>query len=638
MDPILDMLNPEQLKAVIAEDKMILVLAGPGSGKTKTLSHRIARLIRDGVRTNEILAVTFTNKASKEMKKRIIDLVGDPMSQSWIGTFHSVCLRMLVLYGQAVGLRPGFTIIDDKDQTKLVKQAIKDIGIDIDERPDSILSRISFFKNTLVTPQMAMEAKPNDQTGHIYQRYQELLHENNALDFDELQTKAIQLLETHTPTRNHYHQKFRYIFIDEYQDINDAQYRLVQLLRHQDVNVFAVGDDAQSIYRFRSANIKHILNMQREPGINIIKLERNYRSTKKIVQTANAIMKGNSSQISKELWTSNDEGLNIIHYHASDEIDEAEHVAALIRRTMEVEPDRKLSDFTVLYRTNSQSRAFEEVFMTKNIAYQIIGGVSFFQRKEVKDMVAYLRIITNKYDSLALERVINVPKRGIGDTTIGKIVQFSTDKGISFPEGVSRIREVPKISAKTVVAIEEFNKLITTLRVYIQRPGTSISDVIDYIWDHTQYVELLLKDGSEDSMIRIGNLDEFYNMADRYEKSNPDGDVEGFLNSISLFTDQDSIKDTEDMAKLMTAHASKGLEFPIVFVTGMEEGIFPHFRALYDEQELEEERRLYYVAITRSKEKVYLSSSRYRTMRGEAVLQTISRFINEIPSHLITKK
>lgn len=633
MDKILAGLNDVQKRAITTTDKHVLVVAAPGSGKTLLLSRRIAYIIKQGVLPGSILAVTFTNKAAKEMKTRIQRLIGDDINHCWIGTFHGICLRIVAQYSNVLDLNPGFTIIDDKDQIRLVKQAIEDVGGNINDKPDFILNKIGNFKNKLISPQQALEDR--ESIAHVYARYQELLKENNCLDFDEIQTLMVKLLEQNYDIRLRLQRKFRYIAIDEIQDTCDAQFRIIQLLTDKDTHLFSVGDPEQSIFSFRSANIGNVQTMQELYDATVFNMEQNYRSSEAIVRAANAVIENNPREFAKEIWTENPTGLNLVCYAAGDENDEANFVTTIIQATIDKEPTRTNSDFTILYRTNAQSRAIEESLLLKGIPYQLIGNVSFFQRKEVKDMIAYLKVVANKYDSLALTRIINVPKRNIGETTIKKLVAYADQHNILFHEALQAIDNVAKefkISKKTVEAIKDFNNSILKFREFVK--DHSIIELIQLIWHDTQYIDILYSDGTEDSAHRVDNLREFYTLAANHTRQNPHLSIEEFLNSISLFTDQDSIKDTE-VVKLMTVHTSKGLEFPIVFIVGLEDGTFPHFKSIGRTKELEEERRLFYVALTRAEEKVYLSHSKYKSIMGQPTLQAISRFVKEIPENLI---
>lgn len=479
MQQILTGLNDIQRQAIECTDQHILVIAAPGSGKTLLLSRRLAYLIKNRVSPDNILAVTFTNKAAKEMKKRIKKLIGPDVDRCWIGTFHGTCLRMIAQHWQLAGLQPGFTIIDDKDQHKLVVKAMDEVGDDrFHDKPESVINKISLYKNKLITPQEAIENK-DGTIAHIYYRYQELLKENNVLDFDEIQVKAVRLLENHHDLALRYQDKFKFISVDEIQDICDAQFRIIQLLTGPETSLFSVGDTDQGIYSFRSANIENVQRIQETYGATVIRMEQNYRSSQTIVTAANSVIDNNPREFTKEIWTDNKDGLNLICYTANDEQDEAEFVTTLIQKTIEREPTRTLSDFTILYRTNSQSRAMEEVLLTKKMNYQLIGNVSFFQRKEIKDMVAYLKIIVNKYDSLALNRVINVPKRNIGDTTVKKIADYARQNGLSFPEALPMIDEIAKefkIGKKTTESIHGFMNSIEVFRTAVAT--NSIVDLI----------------------------------------------------------------------------------------------------------------------------------------------------------------
>ncbi len=636
---ILQELNKAQSKAALSESKNILVLAGAGSGKTRTLAYRIAHKIYNGVDPSRVLAVTFTNKAANEMRSRLSNLVGNSVRYSWIGTFHGIGVRMLSKFGASVGVQSGFTILDSKDQLKLIKQAMKQVGIEDGYKPEFVADMISKAKNNMVTQQELMEKaikKAEKDVSNAYHRYQELLAENNSLDFDDLIMKPVQLLQSNKNIRGTFQNKFEHILVDEFQDVNSSQNDLLQLLHTENNNLFVVGDISQSIYSFRGSDISHILSLGEHEDTEIVKLEQNYRSTSTIIRAANAVISNNKEQITKELWTENSAGVPIVFHHAEDETDEARLIAALIKRTMKVE-ERNYGDFSILYRTNTQSRAIEEALIQNQIPYQIVGGLAFYDRKEIKDMIAYLRILTNEFDSLALRRIINVPKRGIGDTTIKKIEQFARDAGISFPDALERFDEVPKLSKGTRDKLSGFLDLIKDLREYSNNQENKLTDIITKIWHDTQYVAILIEDGSEESLVRIDNLNELLIVAERYQSESASPTMTSFLSGISLLSDQDQIKDDKDMVKLMTVHTAKGLEFPIVFTVGIEEGIFPHARSFSNPKDMQEERRLFYVAVTRAKDKLYLSGSRLRMIAGMTMEQKISRFINEIPEGLIRR-
>lgn len=640
MTQILDSLNPAQREAVITEENRVLVIAGAGSGKTRTLTHRVAWAIANGIEPSQILAVTFTNKAANEMRNRISHMIGSNADECWIGTFHSICVRILIRHGKQIGVRSGFSILDERDQLKLMKQAMKDVGADGDYKAEAFVSGVSSLKSMITLPDEAIQ---NARTpamkafANTYHRYQELLTSNNALDFDDLILKVVLLLENNADVRKYYTKKFRHVLIDEYQDVNEAQYRLTRALSDETTKLFMVGDDSQSIYGFRGSDITHIINARSEMGASVLKMEQNYRSTSNILSAANALIGKNSTHpdMNKKLWTDNSDGLPLVYYSAEDELDEATFVSTVIESTMKRQPGTKYSDFTVLYRANHQSRPLEVALVEKKIPYQVVGGLAFYQRKEIKDMIAYLRVIQNLDDSLALSRVINVPKRGIGDTTVKKFTDYASKNGISLYEAFNKNDEVEGISKGTAKKIQDFISMLDEFVAYSKSPAFTVTSLLDLIWHKTQYIEILKADGTEESLVRAENMQELYDIAISYHGRHEEPTMEGFLGTISLVSDQDEIEELTDSVKLMTVHTAKGLEFPIVFVVGLEEGIFPHARSLLSEAEIQEERRLCYVALTRAMNKLYLSSARLRSFMGATSEQKVSRFVKEIPKELV---
>lgn len=635
----LEGLNDRQQEAVLATEGPLLVLAGAGSGKTRVLTHRIAYLIEEkDVFPGNILSLTFTNRAAKEMKERISALIG-PMAWSiWAGTFHSICVRILRNEIEKIDYSSNFIIYDTADQKTLIKDCIKEK--DLNEKmfePKAIQGFISSQKNILVDPDKYINDNYNDFRerikGELYALYQKKLKENNALDFDDLIGKTIELFRNHPVVLGYYQEKFKYILVDEYQDTNGAQYELIRLLAHKHKNICVVGDDDQSIYKWRGADIRNILDFEKDySNTKVIKLEQNYRSTKTILDAANDVIRNNMSRKAKRLWTSNEEGTSINLYRAQNEHDEAYYIVKNIKEIVEKE-DRKPSDFAILYRTNAQSRVFEESLMKLNIPYKIVGGLKFYDRKEVKDVIAYLRLIQNPVDNISLKRVINVPKRGIGKKTLEKIEEYSVSKGESMYSAIVDAEEVPGLSHRAITKLKSFASLIGKFIAMSEVLG--VKELIENVIDLTGYVEELERENTIESRTRIENIKEFISVAIDFEVNNEEKALEDFLANISLLSDVDKTEDSDEVVILMTLHSAKGLEFPVVFLSGMEEGIFPISRAMTDEDELEEERRLCYVGITRAKEILYLTHTGVRTLYGRTNYNRASRFVDEIPESLV---
>lgn len=637
---LLSNLNPEQREIVKDTEGYILTLAGAGSGKTRVLTHRIAYLLQEcGIRPWNILAVTFTNKAAKEMKERVVQLVGDIGREVWIGTFHSICVRILSRFGQEIGLQNGrFTIIDEKEQAKILAEAIQVCGFEYDI--DVVSSVISDAKNKLWTPADLMEkaSAPHEKDiANIYIAYEEKKQEMSYLDFDDLIMKTVHLFQVSQVARDHYQHQFKYILTDETQDTNIAQFTLLRILSAHHGNLFAVGDCDQSIYKWRGAQIANILNFQQWfPDMKLYKLEQNYRSTRTIVEASNALILNNQERLEKVSFTYNEEGDPIVVHRADDDAREADFVADVIERTRQVE-GRPYSHFAVLYRTNRQSRAIEAALMQRGIPYQVVNGTSFYERKEIKDIVAYLRAVDNHIDALAFERIINVPRRGIGNTTIQRIQDYANDCGIPFPKALQHIEDIPKINKKTQERIKEFLATIQRFSEYAHSEEFTVVGLIQKILYETGYREMY-ETGKEEDESRLENLEELLNVAAKWDKDNVDGKgLSEFLTETTLVSDVDGMDDESDVVTLMTVHASKGLEFPIVTIVGLEESIFPHGRSLTDNSELEEERRLMYVAMTRAQERLYLSycQRRYEYGNPQPVYNRPSRFLREIPRNLI---
>ncbi len=638
---ILGKLNHEQQKAVLAAEGPVLILAGAGSGKTRVLVHRIAYMIDVlGVNPGNILAITFTNKAAGEMRNRVDNLIGFGADQILVSTFHSFCVRVLRRFGDLLGYTRYFSIYDTDDQLTLMKQIFRARNIDPKMiREKTILASISSAKNELIDPQKYMERNKDyygSKTGVLYEAYQKSLAENNAMDFDDLIMQTVELLETHPEVLEILQDRYRYLMIDEYQDTNTAQFRLVSLLASKYRNLCVVGDDDQSIYRFRGANIRNILGFEKVfPDAQVVRLEQNYRSTKSILNAANEVICHNHGRKDKKLWTENEEGAKVQFRRFENGFGEAEYVANAIREDVD---DRRFSyhDCAVLYRTNAQSRLFEEKFILANIPYRIVGGINFYSRKEIKDIVAYLKTIDNGRDDLAVRRIINIPKRGIGNTTIEKVASYAETEGLSFYEAARESERIPGIAKKTAQKIGTFTSFIEEMKS--GSGERKISDILKDVIKGTGYTEELEAEDTEESRARIENIDELVNKAVQYEESAESPSLSGFLEEIALIADIDETDLDDDRVLLMTLHSAKGLEFPCVYMAGMEEGLFPSRMSIDaddPESEIEEERRLAYVGITRAKKKLTLLSARERMLRGDIVQSPLSRFVREIPREYI---
>ncbi|HHT97240.1 MAG TPA: UvrD-helicase domain-containing protein [Clostridiales bacterium] len=647
---IYDSLNPQQKEAVLHDKGPLLILAGAGSGKTRVLTHRIAYLIEErNVNPWNILAITFTNKAAKEMRERVDSLIGYGAEDVWVSTFHSTCVRILRRYIESIGYSKNFTIYDADDQKTLMRDVCKYLNIDTKAyKEKSILSVISNAKNELINSVEFAKDSGNDYSAKIYSKayteYQKRLKSNNALDFDDLIFKTIDLFKTNDEALAYFQNRFKYIMVDEYQDTNTAQFQLIYLLSSginrdgvKENNLSVVGDDDQSIYKFRGANIHNILNFEKAyRNTKVIKLEQNYRSTKNILNAANEVILNNTTRKVKSLWTDNDEGepLNFTVY--SNDLEEAESIADSIQTSYQ-KGDAKLSDFAILYRTNAQSRVIEDRLVRKNIPYKIIGGVNFYARKEIKDIIAYLKTIDNGLDDIAVKRILNVPRRGIGLTTSERVETYSINNEISFYEALKNAEYVPGLE-RTSSRIVPFISLIEGLKNNLQSESFSLSDIIDDILDGTGYLKELETEGSDEALERINNINELINTMTYYEQNAEQPTLSGFLEEVALISAIDNLDDTADYVVLMTLHSSKGLEFPHVYLCGMEEGIFPSYmikNADNPKEELEEERRLCYVGITRAKTTLSLSAARQRMLRGEMQYNKPSRFVYEIPRHLL---
>lgn len=631
-------LNPQQAEAVINTEGPMLIMAGAGSGKTKVLTCRVANLLQKGVRPYRILAITFTNKAAAEMRERVNNMSGPAAKDVWLFTFHAFCARFLRMeIDKLPGYGGNFAIYDTADSQNLIKQILKEMNLD-DKRfqPSGILSRISNAKNALQDA-AAFARQAGDfyeqKVADIYSRYEQKLQLNNALDFDDLLMLSIKLLQENKEVREKYQDRFDYLLVDEYQDTNHAQYLLTKFLAAKHRNICVVGDADQSIYGWRGADIQNILDFEKDyPDAKVIKLEQNYRSTQIILDAANAVIENNTGRKPKNLWTENKSGADIIYFQAVDERDEARFVIEQLQNLQRTE-NKKLGDMAILYRTNTQSRIFEEMLIKSGISYNMVGGLKFYERKEIKDIIAYLRVIFNPADSLSLLRIINVPKRGIGDASLAKIQAYAAANNVSLFEAVSNAAAIDGLSSRFVSKLDDLAGIIFELMNLANE--APVEDLIDRVLRDTGYLEELENERMPQAQSRIDNLHELISVAQEFAASEEENNLENFLAHVALVSDIDDTELGEDAITLMTLHSSKGLEFPVVFLVGMEEGLFPHARTLMDETEIEEERRLCYVGITRAKEKLFLSSTKMRTIYGNTVTYPPSRFLQEIPARLV---
>lgn len=637
MQNLIEGLNDKQKEAVLATEGPCLVIAGAGSGKTKVLTHKIAYLISEkNVKPYNILAITFTNKAASEMKQRVEKIVGDVAQEMWMGTFHSICVRILRRFIDRIGFDTSFLIFDTSDQKTVVKECLKALNIDDKTFSDrSVLSEISNAKNEMLTPK-AYQAKYSgefrkEKIGQVYELYQKRLRENNAIDFDDIINYTIDILSENPDVLQYYTEKFKYVLVDEYQDTNKAQFTLVTILASRYGNITVVGDNDQGIYSFRGADISNILNFEKDfPGTKIIKLEQNYRCTGNILKAANAVIKHNENKYEKKLWTENEEGSLPCLYQAEDEYDEANYVVKQIEH-LKTEEYLKPKDFVILYRMNAQSRAIEDILRRENIPYKIVGGLKFYERKEIKDTIAYLRLIHNTSDNLSLKRIINEPKRGIGKTSLDKIQEISDRTGTSMYEIIKHAEEYDLNRVKANA--EEFINLIEELR--LKKQELSISELLKEVLNKSGYTRALELENTVEAETRMQNLEEFLTVAIEFEEESADNTLPEFLESITLSSDVDEMQDEDNTVTLMTLHSAKGLEFPVVFLVGMEEGIFPGYKSIGEPKELEEERRLFYVGITRAKQFLHLTCAKHRTIFGSTSYNAVSRFIKEIPDNLL---
>lgn len=640
---IYDTLNEPQREAVLHTDGPLLILAGAGSGKTRVLTHRIAYLIDErGVNPWNILAITFTNKAAEEMRQRVDSLVSFGAESIWVSTFHSACVRILRRFIDRLGYDNRFTIYDTDDQKTLMKEVCRKVDIDTKVYKErNLLAAVSSAKNEMILPD-EFELNAGGDFGQlkiakVYREYEAQLKANNALDFDDLLVKTVQLLETQSDVLEYYQERFRYIMVDEYQDTNTVQFRLVRLLAGKYRNLCVVGDDDQSIYKFRGANIRNILDFEHEfPDAHVVRLEQNYRSTGNILNAANGVIRNNRNRKEKTLWTDNGDGEKIQLRQFDTAFDEAEYIAEDIKK--EVQEGASYNDSAVLYRTNAQSRLFEEKFIAMNIPYKIVGGINFYARREIKDLLAYLKTVDNGQDDLAVRRIINVPKRGIGLTTINRIQESADERGIGFYEALLAPDLIPGVG-RSASKLDSFAALIEYFKGQTEKE--SITDLLREIIEKTGYVESLEAEDKVEAESRIENIDELVNKAAAYEEDCQDrgeeASLSGFLEEVALVADIDSLDEDQDYVVLMTLHSAKGLEFPHVYLAGMEDGLFPSYMTITsdDNEDLEEERRLCYVGITRAEEKLTLTCARRRMVRGETQFNKMSRFIKEIPMELI---
>ncbi|MBR0003206.1 DNA helicase PcrA [Bacillus subtilis] len=640
---LLSGLNPVQQEAVKTTDGPLLLMAGAGSGKTRVLTHRIAYLMAEKhVAPWNILAITFTNKAAREMKERVESILGPGADDIWISTFHSMCVRILRRDIDRIGINRNFSILDTADQLSVIKGILKERNLDPKKfDPRSILGTISSAKNELTEPEEFSKVAGGyyDQVvSDVYADYQKKLLKNQSLDFDDLIMTTIKLFDRVPEVLEFYQRKFQYIHVDEYQDTNRAQYMLVKQLAERFQNLCVVGDSDQSIYRWRGADITNILSFEKDyPNASVILLEQNYRSTKRILRAANEVIKNNSNRKPKNLWTENDEGIKISYYRGDNEFGEGQFVAGKIHQ-LHSTGKRKLSDIAILYRTNAQSRVIEETLLKAGLNYNIVGGTKFYDRKEIKDILAYLRLVSNPDDDISFTRIVNVPKRGVGATSLEKIASYAAINGLSFFQAIQQVDFIG-VSAKAANALDSFRQMIenlTNMQDYL-----SITELTEEILDKTEYREMLKAEKSIEAQSRLENIDEFLSVTKNFEQKSEDKTLVAFLTDLALIADIDQLDQKEeesggkDAITLMTLHAAKGLEFPVVFLMGLEEGVFPHSRSLMEEAEMEEERRLAYVGITRAEKELYLTNAKMRTLFGRTNMNPESRFIAEIPDDLL---
>lgn len=637
-----DGLNSMQQEAVYHTEGPVLILAGAGSGKTRVLTHRIAYLIEEkGINPWNIMAITFTNKAAQEMRERVDKIVGFGSESIWVSTFHSSCVRILRRYIDRLGYDNNFTIYDTDDQKTVIKEVCKRLNIDTKMYKErSLMAAISSAKDELVSPEeFRLNASASTDWGsqtvaRVYDAYQKQLKQNNALDFDDLIVKTVELFQNCPEVLDSYQERFRYIMVDEYQDTNTAQFKFVSLLASKYKNLCVVGDDDQSIYKFRGANIGNILGYEKVfPDAKVIKLEQNYRSTQNILQAANEVIKNNLGRKDKTLWTANEQGTPLHFRQFQNGYEEAEYIAGDISQKVR-EGNYEYKECAILYRTNAQSRLFEEKFLLANIPYKIVGGVNFYARKEIKDLLAYLKTVDNARDDVAVRRIINVPKRGIGATTMDKVQTYAQEMGISFYDALKEADQIGTLG-RSAVKVRPFVDFIQKFRSQVE--FLSVSELLQKIIDETGYVAELEAENTEESQARIENIDELISKSVSYEEESESPTLSGFLEEVALIADIDSVDDNDNRVLLMTLHSAKGLEFPNVYLAGMEDGMFPSYMTIVgdDPTELEEERRLCYVGITRAMKELTLTAAQQRMIRGETQYNKVSRFIREIPRELV---
>jgi len=641
LQALLAQLNPPQQQAVRWTEGPLLVLAGAGSGKTRVLTSRVAYLLADrGVPPSQIMAITFTNKAAREMKERLVDLVGERAEALWVSTFHAACARILRREIEHLGYTRNFVIYDTADQQSLLKTCLQELNLDEKRfNPRAVGGLISQAKNNLLAPEaFAREASTwyRQEVARVYRLYQAKLKKLNALDFDDLIMQVVTLFSHHPEVLASYQRQFRYVLVDEYQDTNHSQYRLVKQLVAGHNNICVVGDPDQSIYRWRGADIQNILDFEKDfPAARVIRLEQNYRSTQTILEAANAVIANNEGRKPKNLWTDNGRGDPVFYYSGENEWAEGRYVAGEISRQLGRE-QRCYRDFAVLYRTHAQSRVFEEVFLQSGIPYQIVGGLKFYDRKEIKDLVAYLRVIQNPADDISLARIFNVPKRSLGETTWSRLADYAAAHGISVMTAIGKAEEVPGLTSRALRSLSSLSQLIQAFQDLATR--LKVTELVERVLEDSGYLAELQAEGTPEAQARVENLWEFLSVARDYDRRSPDQDLAGFLAQISLITDIDDMAEAEDRVVLMTLHTAKGLEFPVVFLVGMEERVFPHAQSLADPAETEEERRLCYVGMTRARERLYLTNAYERTLYGNTVTNEPSRFLREIPPQLLAQE
>ena len=631
-------LNPEQREAALYLDGPLLILAGAGSGKTRVLTHRIALLTgARGVDPGSILAITFTNKAAEEMRGRIHRLVGPRAGSIWVSTFHSACARILRREAERLGYRRNFTIYDDDDQLRMVNHIIRDMGIDAKSYPPRLVrALIEDAKNEMVDADSYRSKVHDDLTRvvhKVYKAYQEQLLRNNAMDFDDLLLNTIAVFELFSPVLEHYQERFSFINVDEYQDTNPAQYRLVKLLADRHRNLCVVGDDDQGIYSWRGADLRNILEFERDyPDARVVRLERNYRSTRVILEAANHVVSLIAGRKEKRLWTDREEGESIKYFYGPSGSDEASFVAVEINRLLEG-GHYGHRDVAIFYRTNAQSRPFEEVLLRFGIPYKIVGGFKFYERKEVKDVLAYLKFLVNRDDSMSLRRIINEPRRGIGGTTLAHLEGFAGVEGIGLWEALKRVEEAPNLTSSARKKVEQFAELVEALDAEIGQ--AALPEFLQAVLERSGYLDALLQEGTFEAEGRLENLQELKNAAVEFITTRPGEGVDEFLERVSLVAEIDLYDESEGAVTLMTLHNAKGLEFPVVFIVGMEDGVFPHLRCMGSPESMEEERRLFYVGVTRAQDLLYLTGAAYRSQYGDLKMSPESRFIRDIPRHYL---